>query len=65
MLTPTTREITSTTVKVRRHYADPAMRGYYYWQYEGVSRARALELAAEACAAQCVDYIALEASPTP
>lgn len=48
-------------VRVNREYADPAMRGYYYWRFEGVSAFRALELAAEHCAAQCVDYISLEA----
>jgi hypothetical protein len=50
-----------TEVRVNREYADPAMRGYYYWRFEGISAFRALELAAESCAAQCVDYISLEA----
>jgi hypothetical protein len=43
---------------------DPEGRHRLYHYYSGVSAERALELAAWNCAARCLDFIALELTPT-
>lgn len=43
---------------------DPSGRHRQYRYYSGVSADRALELAAYDCAARCLDYTALELTPT-